>query len=45
MLRQLTEELLDLTAAEVGYRHARAAMTLSACCCSCCCNCFICDLW
>lgn len=45
MLRQLTDDLLDLAANEVGFRHARAAMNISVCCCSCCCDCFICDLW
>jgi hypothetical protein len=45
MLSKLTSDLLDLTAKEVGYGRARAAITLSACCCSCCCDCFICDLW
>jgi hypothetical protein len=45
MLRQLTSDLLDLAANEVGYRHARAAVNLEICCCSCsCCDClFLCD--
>jgi hypothetical protein len=45
MLRKLTSDLLDLTATEVGYRRAGAALQLSACCCSCCCDCLICNLW
>ena len=45
MLRQLTDDLLDLVAGEIGYRQASPALTLDACCCSCCCDCFICDLW
>jgi hypothetical protein len=45
MFGQLTSDLLDLTADEVGYGHARAAMNLEVCCCSCsCCDClFLCD--
>ena len=43
MFKSLTAELLDLTAAEVGTRRARLAVTLQACCCSSCCEClFLC---
>jgi hypothetical protein len=45
MLRQLTADLLDLAASDIGYRHAAPAITIEVCCCSCCCDCFICDLW
>jgi hypothetical protein len=46
MFKQLTDDLLDLTAKEVGHRRAGAALTLSACCCSCCCDCiFLCSIW
>jgi hypothetical protein len=43
MLKSLTAELLDLTAAEVGPRRSRLAITLQACCSSSCCTCmFLC---
>ena len=45
MFRNLTNDLLDLTATEVGFRHARAAVNIEVCCCSCCCDCFVCWPW
>lgn len=43
MLTTLTNDLLDLTAAQVGHRGARLAIQLEACCCCSCCTCiFVC---
>ena len=43
MFATLTGELLDLSAAEVGPRRARLALTLEACCCCSSCTClFLC---
>jgi hypothetical protein len=41
MFTNLTGELLDLSAAEVGTRRVRLAMNLEACCCCSCCTCGI----
>ncbi len=39
MLDELTDDLLDLTAHEVGHALPRLAMTLTICSCTTCCAC------
>ena len=36
MFKELTEELLDLTVREKGYRSALYALNVDCCSCSCC---------
>ena len=41
MFTKLTGELLDLSAAEIGPRRARLALTLETCCSCSCCTCLV----
>ena len=39
MLTELTDDLLDLTARDIGRHGPRLALHLTLCCCSTCCHC------